>query len=76
MESISEHRIGEIRFFVLPRPFQPFRLVLWLSDLVLDFWMIAISRNTLQQFARDNCRILHTLKFCLFEASWIFTTCL
>ena len=30
-------------------------LSLWLrGDIVLDFWMVAISCNTLQQIARDN----------------------
>ena len=44
-------------------------------DIVLDFWMVAISCNTLQQVARDHFGILQTLKFYLVEASWIFTTC-
>ena len=45
-------------------------LCLWLrGDLVLDFWMEAISHNTLQQVARDNFSILKTLKVCLLEAS-------
>ena len=51
-------------------------LCLWLrGDFVLDFWIVAISCNTLQHFARDNFGILQTLKFCLIEASWVFITC-
>ena len=49
-------------------------LRVWLrSDLVLDIW-VATSRNTLQQVARDNFGILQTLKICLVETSWVFTT--
>ena len=51
-------------------------LCLWLrGDFVLDFLTVAISCNTLQHFATDNFGILQTLKFCLVEASWVFTTC-
>ena len=49
--------------------------VLLRGDFVLDFWIVAISCNTLQHFARDNFGILQTLKFCLVEASWVFKTC-
>ena len=51
-------------------------LCLWLrGDIVLDFCVVAISYNTLQQVARDNFGILQTLKFCVVKASWVFTTC-
>ena len=39
------------------------------GGLVLDFWTVAISRNTLQRVARDNFDILQTLKIFLVEAS-------
>ena len=51
-------------------------LCLWLrGDIVLYFWIVAISCNTLQQVARDNFGVLQTLKICLVKASRAFTTC-
>ena len=71
MTFISEYHIGETIFLYFLAHFN-----LWLrGGLVLDFWMIAISRNTLQPVARDKFGILQTLKICLVEASWVFTTC-
>ena len=50
-------------------------LCLWLrGDIVLDFWMVAISCIILRQVARDNFGMLQTLKICLVKASWVFTT--
>ena len=38
-------------------------MCIWLTgDFVLDFWMVAISRKTLQQIVTDNFGILETLK--------------
>ena len=41
----------------------------------MDFWMVGISCNALQQVARDNFGILQTLNICLVKAKWVFTTC-
>ena len=51
-------------------------LCLWLrGGLVLDFWLVALSRNTSQQISRDNFGILQALKLCLVKAGWFFTAC-
>ena len=73
----NEYHIGEMHFLVFSHPFQCILdLLLWLrGDIVLDFWIVTFSCNTLQQVARDNFGILQTLKICLIEASWVFTTC-
>ena len=74
MAFIGEYHIGEIHFLILPHPFQSCRLLPFVKGgLVLDFLMVAISRNTLQKVARDNFGILQTLQICLVEASWVFT---
>ena len=78
MAFINEYHIGEMHFLLLSHPFQCFRLVpLVKRQLSLAFLdrTVAISCNTLLHFARDNFDILQTLKFCLVEASWVFTTC-
>ena len=68
--------LEECIFLYFLTHFNVLDLCLWLrGDFVLDFWIVAISCNILQHFARDNFGILQTLKFCLVEASWVFTTC-
>ena len=63
-------------FFYFLSHFNFLDLCLWLrGGLVLDFWLVALSRNTLQQISRDDFGILQTSKICLVEASWVLTTC-
>ena len=44
-------------------------LCLWIRDDIVDFWILAISWNILQQVARDNFGMSQTLKICLVKAS-------
>ena len=62
--------LGKCIFLYFLTHFNLLDLCLWLrGNIVLDFWMVAISCNTLQQVARENFGILQTLKIFLVEAS-------